>query len=134
MKNNLFIGRFQSPHKGHMHLFNSYLKENLPILIAIRDIQPDENNPLSASEVKSLWERIYKDNPLVSVIIIPDIASVNYGRDVGYAIKQLEVHEDISAISASEIRNQIKEGEVNWKFHVDENIHELLENLITSKQ
>ena len=54
MRYNLFIGRYQSPHKGHMQIFNTFLQEGKPILIAIRDIEPDNSNPLYAHEVRSL--------------------------------------------------------------------------------
>ena len=134
MRYNLFIGRYQSPHKGHMQLFNTFLQEGKPVLIAIRDIAPDDSNPLSAQEVKELWETVYKDNPLLKVIIIPDIASVNYGRGVGYEINQLQVPDNISAISATEIRKQIMAGETGWKEMVDETIHERLTELLRSKQ
>ena len=77
MTYNLFIGRYQSPHKGHMTIFNEYLDKGLPILIAIRDVEPDDKNPLNAEEVKSLWEKIYEGNSLVKIIVIPDISSVN---------------------------------------------------------
>ena len=75
MKYNLFVGRYQSPQKGHMHTFDTYIKIGVPVLIAIRDIGPDEINPLSAVEVKSLWEKIYANNHLVKVIVLPDIVS-----------------------------------------------------------
>jgi nicotinamide mononucleotide adenylyltransferase len=51
MTYNMFIGRYQSPHKGHMTIFNEYLDKGEPVLIAIRDIEPDQNNPLTAQEV-----------------------------------------------------------------------------------
>jgi nicotinamide mononucleotide adenylyltransferase len=133
MRYNLFIGRYQSPHKGHMHIFNTYLSQGQPVLIAIRDIEPDEQNPLNAAEVQRLWEAVYKDNELVKVIIIPDIASVNYGRGVGYEINQIDVPGAVSAISATEIRRQVKEGKHEWKELVDENIHEMLSSLLRSK-
>ena len=69
MRYNLFIGRYQSPHKGHMYIFDTFLKEDKPVLIAIRDIEPDAANPLPAAEVKMLWEKVYAGNPLVKVII-----------------------------------------------------------------
>lgn len=134
MTYNLFIGRYQSPHKGHMELFNTFLQEGKPVLIAIRDIEPDESNPLSAGEVKELWEMVYQNEPLLKVIIIPDIASVNYGRGVGYEVNQLQVAASISAISATEIRKQISSGETGWKEMVDESIHEKLMELIRSKK
>lgn len=130
---NLFIGRYQSPHKGHMHIFDSFLKEEKPVLIAIRDIEPDAANPLTAAEVKTLWEQVYADNPLVKVIIIPDIASVNYGRGVGYAINEINVPETVAAISATEIRRQVIAGEEGWKELVDANIHGMLAGYLKSK-
>ena len=133
MRYNLFIGRYQSPHKGHMHIFDTFLKTAAPVLIAIRDIEPDAANPLSAAEVKMLWEKVYAGNPLVKVIIIPDIASVNYGRGVGYAINEINVADAVAAISATEIRRQVIAGENGWKEFVDENIHEMLTAYLQSK-
>ncbi len=133
MRYNLFIGRYQSPHKGHMQLFNAYLQQDKPVLIAVRDIQPDEDNPLTATEVKDLWETVYRDNPLVKIIIIPDIASVNYGRGVGYEVKHLEVPDKISSISATDIRRQILEGKMGWQQIVDNSIHEKLAALLKRK-
>ena len=133
MRYNLFIGRYQSPHKGHMHIFDTFLKAGNPVLIAIRDIEPDAANPLTAAEVKTLWEKVYAANPLVKVIIIPDIESVNYGRGVGYAINEIDVPETVAAISATEIRRQVIAGENGWKAFVDENIHEMLTLYLQSK-
>jgi len=134
MTYNLFIGRYQSPHKGHMQLFNTFLHEKKPVLIAIRDIEPDPDNPLTAAEVKDLWETVYQNNPLVKVIIIPDIASVNYGRGVGYEVTQLLVPDNIASISATAIRKQILEEQTEWKEFVDSAIHEKLVAMLRAKQ
>ena len=130
MTYNLFIGRYQSPHKGHQTIFNEYLSKGLPVLIAIRDIAPDEKNPLTAQEVKSIWEEIYSDNPLVKIIIIPDIASVNYGRGVGYEVKEIKVDSNIANISATEIRRQVLACEDGWRDLVDAKCQELLSKLL----
>lgn len=130
MTYNLFIGRYQSPHKGHMTIFNEYLSNGLPVLIAIRDVEPDEKNPLTAHEVQSIWEKIYAGNPLVKIIIIPDIASVNYGRGVGYEVKEISVSSSIANISATDIRNQILSDKNEWQELVDPAAHELLINLL----
>lgn len=127
MRYNLFIGRYQSPHKGHMQIFDRYLSQGLPVLIAIRDTETDGANPLPAAVVKELWEKVYQDQPLVKVIIIPDIASVNYGRGVGYDVTEIAVDAAIANISATEIRKQIQEGISDWKTLVDSSIHDLLE-------
>ncbi len=133
MRYNLFIGRYQSPHKGHMHIFDTFLKEGNPVLIAIRDIEPDAANPLPAGEVKMLWEKVYADNPLVKVIIIPDIASVNYGRGVGYEVNEISVGDAVASISATEIRRQIIADENGWKTLVDQSIHKMLAGFLRSK-
>ena len=134
MTYNMFIGRYQSPHKGHMTIFNEYLSKGMPVLIAIRDVKPDEKNPLSAEAVKRIWDEVYKDNDLVKVIIIPDIASVNYGRGVGYEVKEIQVDQATANISATEIRRQIETGETNWKEMVDEKAHFLLELLLNKSK
>ncbi len=134
MTYNLFIGRYQSPHKGHMHIFNTFLNEGKPILIAIRDIEPDAANPLTAEQVKSLWEKVYENNSLVKVIIIPDIASVNYGRGVGYEVNEIKVDATIANISATEIRKQILAEQTEWKDFVDEKIHALLSSYLKENE
>jgi nicotinamide mononucleotide adenylyltransferase len=133
MTYNLFIGRYQSPHKGHMHIFDTFLGQQKPVLIAIRDIEPDEANPLTAMQVKTLWEKVYEYNTLVKVIVIPDIASVNYGRGVGYEVNEIKVNGNIANISATEIRRQILADETDWKNVVDEKIHILLATYLKEK-
>lgn len=133
MKYNMFIGRYQAPHKGHMTIFNEYLDKGEPILIAIRDVEPDENNPLTAQEVLQVWGHIYANNPLVKIIIVPDIASVNYGRGVGYEVNEIKVSPVIANVSATEIRRQIISGETDWKWLVDSKAHSILEKLIKNK-
>jgi cytidyltransferase-like protein len=126
MSANLFIGRFQPPHKGHQAIFNTYLQKGERVLIAIRDVPKDEKNPFSAQQVMSLWKEIYRNNPSVEIIVIPDIKSVNYGRDVGYAITEIVAPSNIRRISATEIRSQIQSGAEDWKNSVDSSIHEAL--------
>jgi nicotinamide mononucleotide adenylyltransferase len=133
MKYHLFIGRFQSPHKGHQAIFEKYLSKGEPILIAIRDVPTDENNPLDAYEVHQLMRKLYQGNPLVKVIVFPDISSVNYGRGVGYEVNEIEVDPTIAAISATEIRNRIRNKDDYWKQFVDEKIWDDLEKCLENK-
>jgi len=131
---NCFIGRYQCPHKGHQTIFSKYLIENEPVLIMIRDVPTDDKNPFTSEEVKSLWEIIYKKEieiGLVKVMIIPDIASVNYGRSVGYKVLEIEVDSNISNISATEIRYKVRSGDDSWKEFVSESIHEDLYKLLS---
>lgn len=124
---NLFIGRFQSPHKGHMKLFNEYLSKGKLVLIAVRDVKDEV---LTAEQVKFLFEKLYDGNDLVKVIIIPDITSVNYGRDVGYTINKISLDDNSEQISATKIRESIVRGSEEWKIYIEESIQKELEKFI----
>jgi predicted nucleotidyltransferase len=99
----------------------------------IRDVPTDEKNPFTPEEVKSLWEKVYGneiERGLVKIIIIPDIASVNYGRGVGYRVEEIIVDSNIANISATEIRYKIRNDDDSWKEFVSESIHESLVELL----
>lgn len=111
-KHALFIGRWQNLHEGHLWLFNQKLKEGLPIIIMIRDVNVDENNPRSAKTVMEVLQ-IHFEHFIaagrVKLMIIPDIEGVYYGRDVGYKVEQLIPPQEIAEISGTKIRQQEKE-------------------------
>lgn len=109
-KYSMFIGRWQPWHEGHMWLINQRLQEGKKVLICIRDVEIDENNPFSTDIVynnicKELCHFI--ESGKVKVIIIPDIESVNYGRGVGYEIIEHIPPDEIKKISATKIRQTI---------------------------
>jgi len=113
MKYSMFIGRWQPWHKGHQWLIDQRLKEGKNVLICIRDVIPDKNNPYTCEEV---YDNLHKDQllkefiklNLVKVIIIPDIESINYGRGVGYEIIEHSPSPEIKEISATKIRKEKK--------------------------
>jgi phosphopantetheine adenylyltransferase len=105
----LFIGRWQTWHKGHEWLINQQLENGKNCWVAIRDVQKDENNPKSAHEVlKDLSkEPFFVDNSdKILLSIIPDIESVNYGRGVGYEVIYHEPPKEIEQISGTAIRKK----------------------------
>lgn len=107
----MFIGRWQPWHSGHKWLIDQRLEEGKNVLICIRDIKPDEKNPYSASEVESnikkeLWQLLGQER--VKVMVIPDIESVNFGRGVGYDIIEHIPPQEVSEISATKIREELK--------------------------
>jgi len=121
----MFIGRWQPFHFGHDWLINQKLSQGVPCLVAIRDIPPDEKNPLTAQEAKEIIEKRYENDDVV-VLIIPDIESVNWGRGVGYDTIEHSPPADIGRISATEIRKLHAAGDESWKEKIPENIHELV--------
>jgi cytidyltransferase-like protein len=108
----MVIGRFQPFHDGHKWLVNQCIEDGKNVLIVIRDIVPDEKNPFEASEVKNnimkeLWKLIGEER--VKVMVIPDIESVNFGRGVGYDVIEHIPPQEVSDISATKIREQLKQ-------------------------
>jgi nicotinamide mononucleotide adenylyltransferase len=108
----MFIGRWQPWHPGHRWLIDQRLNEDKNVLICIRDIEPDEKNPWYSIEVmsnlyKELADLIEADR--VRVMIIPDIDSVNFGRGVGYDVIEHEPPTEVKEISATKIREQMRE-------------------------
>ena len=111
MKYSLFIGRWQPWHDGHQWLIDQRLNEDKNICIAIRDVEPDENQPWTAQQIKdNLKIRFFNEitEGKIKVVIIPDIESVNYGRGVGYDIIEHNPPTDIKEISATKIRKQMR--------------------------
>jgi len=108
----MFVGRFQPFHEGHIWLVNQCLEDGKNVLICIRDIEPDDKNPFTAQEVErnirnEMWK--YLTDERIKVMIIPDIESVNFGRGVGYDIIEHIPPQEISDISATKIREQLKQ-------------------------
>ena len=108
----LFIGRWQPWHPGHRWLIDQRLNEGKNVCIAIRDVEVNENQPWDAETIKKNVEVELHDliqEGKIKVIIIPDIESVNYGRGVGYEIIEHVPPTDIKEISATKIRQELRE-------------------------
>jgi cytidyltransferase-like protein len=110
----MFVGRWQPLHDGHKALFRRALDEGKKVWIAIRDVAPDEKNPWTAEEVlinisNAYLELISIDKVFVS--IIPDICSVEFGRGVGYDIIEHVPPAQVGEISATKIREKMKQDE-----------------------
>jgi cytidyltransferase-like protein len=121
----IFIGRYQPYHWGHIELIQQKLDAGIPALIMVRDIEPDDKNPFTTEQTVEMIQK-YHDakGDDVKVIIIPDIESVNYGRGVGYEINEFTPPDTIGFISATKIRESIKNGDDSWRTMVDASIQE----------
>jgi FAD synthase len=106
----LFIGRWQPFHDGHQWLVDQKLEQGENVCIAIRDMEVDESNWWRAKMIeKDLKSRFKKEIKAgkIKVVIIPDIDSINIGREVGYDIIEHTPPTEISKISGTKIRKQI---------------------------
>jgi len=104
----MFVGRWQPLHVGHQAMFQQAMDEGKNVLICVRDVVPDEKNPFTSIQVKDNIEQFYSSNPKVKVMIVPDICSVEFGRGVGYDIIERIPPQEIHDISATKIREQLK--------------------------
>ncbi len=112
MKYSMFIGRWQPWHEGHRWLIDQRLNEGKNVLICIRDVEPNENQPWTSDEVMLNLTEELKDllnKGRIKIIKIPDIESINYGRGVGYEVIEHVPPEDIEEISATKIRAKMRE-------------------------
>ncbi len=129
MKRAMFIGRWQPFHNGHKWLIGQKLNSGAPVLIAVRDIPPDDENPLTTDQTVEILRAAYVDDD-VEVVTIPDIESVNYGRGVGYEINEHVPPKDVGFISATDIRERIRKQDESWKNNVDNKVHDLVEEYL----
>lgn len=107
----LFIGRWQPFHDGHQWLINQQMVKGQNVCIAIRDVEQDEKNIWTSEEIQVMLEERFKDEIMlgkIKVICIPDIDSINIGRDVGYDIIEHKPPHVIGEISGTKIREELK--------------------------
>ena len=112
MKYSMFIGRWQPWHKGHRWLIDQRLKEGKKVWIAIRNVEPNENQPWTPQEVLMNLSEVLKDlieEGKIFISIVPDIESINYGRGVGYEVIEHVPPNDIKEISATKIREKLRD-------------------------
>lgn len=132
-KYSLYIGRFSPYHRGHEAIIRKALDAGESVAIAVRDTPLSESDPYTVDERIEMLKARFADED-VKVFWIPDIKSVNIGRAVGYEVKQYDVPPEVAAISATEIRRKIKEGDPSWDVDVPEAVANYLKRLHALKR
>jgi adenylyl-sulfate kinase len=108
----LVLGRFQPPHPGHLGVVYEALRLEGRVCIGVRESLGDEKNPFPFEEVRRRWLDLLAQNGLsdvVTVVRLPNITNVVYGRDVGYKITKVSLDAATEAISATKIRQGMSE-------------------------
>lgn len=108
----LMLGRFQPWHKGHRTLFEQILEKSDQVCIAVRDTQgTSEKDPYDFETVRANINADLHDEFFgrYTVILVPNITGIFYGRDVGYTVEKLKLPDEIEAISATDIRRQMSD-------------------------
>lgn len=104
------LGRWQPWHAGHRALFERAIAKTGQVAIMVRNCQGwNDSNPFDFNQVckfiKRDLEPLYQGQ--FTIILVPNIVNITYGRDVGYKIEQESFDESITNISATKIRKEM---------------------------
>ena len=114
------LGRWQPWHKGHQELFKRCIGKTGQVIIQVRDVEgtsggkEQDDNPFSWEKVcknieKNLKKDGYKRGEDYEIMLVPNITNITYGRGVGYVFEEEIFDKDISSISATKIRANLRE-------------------------
>lgn len=105
------LGRYQPFHDGHKALFEEALKKTGQVAIMVRTMPKSDKNPFDQFKVEREIVKKLKDYlGKFTIVWVPNIVDISYGRDVGYTISKIELPEDIQAISATKIREEMRKN------------------------
>jgi len=103
------LGRWQPWHDGHQALFEKALEKTGQVCIMIRDMPINDNNPFTPDEViDNLKVKLAVYAGRVRFLVVPNVMHITYGRKVGYVLEQEFLGEEIENISATKIREQLR--------------------------
>ena len=120
----LLLGRWQPWHDGHLALFERALSKTGQVVIQVRDVKDSsggkgqEDNPFSFEEIaeditKKLSLSGYRINEEFIIQFVTNITNITYGRGVFYKIEQETFDSEIESISATKIRENLRnEGKI----------------------
>ena len=118
------LGRWQPWHPGHTELFKRAHAITGQVCIMIRTVPEDSeanervpgqnDNPFDVNEVSSrisieLAKEGFHSGKDYVIIIVPNIVDISYGRGVGYTFTEHDLGKEIHDISATKIRQQMRE-------------------------
>ena len=119
------LGRWQPWHQGHQELFKRCVKKTGQVMIQVRDVQGSsggngqEDNPFDWETVcKNIEEGLsrdgFKKGVEYEIMLVPNIVNISYGRGVGYVFEEEVFEDSITNISATKIREKLREdGELD---------------------
>ena len=114
------LGRWQPWHDGHQALFKRCILKTGQVIIQVRDVEGasggigQDDNPFNWDEVcKNIESGLSKDGFSrgvdYEIMLVPNITNISYGRGVGYAFEEEVFDEATHSISATKIRENLRE-------------------------
>ena len=113
------LGRWQPWHQGHQELFKRCIAKTGQVIIQVRNVEGasggtgQNDNPFSWKEVcKNIEDSLKKDSYErgidYEIMLVPNITNITYGRNVGYVFVEESFDDEISSISATKIRDDLR--------------------------
>lgn len=120
------LGRWQPWHDGHTALFKKALTLTGQVVIMVREVygiegdagagrtQDQSDNPFGEIAVidgikKGLGDAGYEEGREYMILMVPNIVDISYGRGVGYTFTEHDLGKEVHDISATKIREQMRE-------------------------
>ena len=104
------LGRWQPWHEGHQKLFEEIIKKTGQVNIQVRDVKGVGDNPFDFGTVKkNIQKALTEFSERIKITLVPNITNICYGRGVGYKIEEVTLSEEIQQISATKIRQKLRE-------------------------
>ena len=106
------LGRFQPWHQGHTELFKRAIQKTGQVVILLRNQDGSENDPFDFNQrsqqiILALIKAKYYEGEHFTIIPVPNITHITYGRDVGYTIEEEKFEKDVEEISSTKLRQKI---------------------------
>ena len=106
----MMLGRWQPWHQGHQELFKKALEKTGQVIIMIRSMPSSKDNPFDVNKVEeNIKEALASYHGFYEIVVVPNITNICYGRGVGYKIEEIVLPKEIQAISATKIREKLRE-------------------------
>ena len=113
------LGRWQPWHDGHQALFKRCILKTGQVIIQVRDVEGasggigQDDNPFNWDEVcENIESGLSKDGFLrgvdYEIMLVPNITNISFGRGVGYVFEEEVFDEEITSISATKIRAELR--------------------------
>ena len=107
------LGRWQPWHPCHTELFKRIHTISNQVCIMVRTLPSSDDNPFDINQVSSrisieLNKEGFTSGVDYVIIQVPNITNISYGRGVGYTFTEHDLGKDIHKISATSIREQMR--------------------------
>ncbi len=114
------LGRWQPWHDGHQALFKRCIAKTGQVAIQVRDVQGasggdgQDDNPFDWDQVcKNIEAGLLKDGfkrgQEYEIMLVPNIVNITYGRGVGYTFEEEVFDSEVTEISATKIRQNLRD-------------------------